>query len=687
MKHSPSLLFLILFGALTGILPAQERDTLVIRELPTITVTATRISSELTKLPQSISTYEAGEVQNLRQQLSLQEYLNNMPGVFTQNANNFAQDLRISVRGFGARSAFGIRGIRLLVDGIPETTPDGQGQLDNLNLGIVSRIEVIRGASSSLYGNSSGGVISIQTLKEVDSTFVEVAGMAGSFNFQQYQVLAGVQLGDKSRFIAQGSRTSTDGYRDQSGVETYNFNGRWVHDFSENTQLNLMVNYMNSPWAEDPGALDSASVAANRQQARDRNVLFDAGEEIAQLRLSGTFSHKWGKGHTVNAYAFHTTRDFLGRLPFEFGGWVELSRQFYGQGASYTWETPLFGAMNKLQVGYDVAHQQDDRTRFLNQEGSKGSLTLNQQESFTNLGAYVVNQLAWENLSVMVGVRYDGNQIGLKDNFLENGDDSDREQLTSFMPSLGIVHDFTPGHQVFANFQTSFETPSLSELSANPEGQDGFNATLEPQLAQSIEMGVRGKLGQKFRYALTFFYIETTNDLVPYELAAFPDRTFFRNAGSTIRQGIEIEAHYLLMPGLQLTGTYSFSGFVYEAFETLGNNWEGNTLPGIPRHMAAVNLQYQSTNGLLTQIQTRYAGEIFTNDANTVTYPGYFLLNAQVGYKWQKKGWTVQPFLGVNNLLDQKYTDNIRINAFGGRYFEPGPGIHFFGGVRVRPGW
>ncbi|MEP0478906.1 MAG: TonB-dependent receptor plug domain-containing protein, partial [Nonlabens sp.] len=394
-------------------------------------------STTAQKLPAAVSVYQATDDDATRQQLSLQEYTQQTPGVFTQNANNFAQDLRVSMRGFGARSAFGIRGIKLIVDGIPETTPDGQGQLDNLNLGIIDRLEVLKGPSSSLYGNASGGVISIQTIDQVEKPFSTLKATAGSYGFQNLQATAGINAGNAT-YIFHGNYVKSDGYRDQSGFEQYNANVKANFKLSEKFTLKALLNYSDSPQADDAGGINLASVEEDRRQARDANVLFQTGETIQQFKAGLSAIWNINTSTTVEGYMFYNNRQFEGRLPFEFGGLIDLGRDYVGQGANITYSK----GKNTLKAGYDFGYQNDDRQRFRNLEGIKGEQTLDQKERFTNLGIYVTDHLELDKWYLTGGIRFDYNKLTAVDEFLDNGDDSGDITLNSLNPSIGASYAF-----------------------------------------------------------------------------------------------------------------------------------------------------------------------------------------------------------------------------------------------------
>ncbi|WP_405222313.1 TonB-dependent receptor family protein [Dokdonia sp. Asnod1-B02] len=660
----------------TGSIPNQTIDTIII--------SSSRIKSYVQQIPAAVSVITTSKEDATRQQLSLQEYVQQVPGVFTQNANNFAQDLRISIRGFGARSSFGIRGIKLIVDGIPETTPDGQGQLDNINLGIIDRIEITKGASASLYGNASGGVIDIAT-KSFDTlagNSTSVKAGIGAFGFQNYQATA--TIGDaNTNYTFHGNYATSDGYRDQSGFEQINTNFKGQFKIGENTSLTAILNYADSPQADDPGGLTLEEVNANRRQARDRNVQFKTGEAIEQFKVGTSLAWNKNENTTVNAYAFYSNRQFNGLLPFEFGGIVDLSRNYLGQGTSITYKKNK----NTIRAGYDFAYQNDRRNRFRNLDGEEGGQTLGQREKFTNLGIYVTDHLSLGKLLITAGARFDYNKLSADDDLLDNGDDSGSLTLNSFNPSVGVSYAFAKALSAYMNVATSFETPSLSELSSNPDGSIGFNENLKAQKAASFEVGLKGTIASKLQYQLAAFLINTKDDLVPFELAQFPDREFFRNAGKTKRHGVEVEASYRALPlgngWLNATGSYTYSDFTYDEFETPNGDFDGNFLPGIAKHMSSVGLQYAGSNGFNASVSTNFIGEQFAQDSNETTIDGYELVNVRASYETLFREVRLKPYIGVNNVLDQKYTDNVRINAFGGKFYEPAPGLTVFGGITL----
>jgi len=658
---------------------AQEIDTTL--ALAPITVKATRFETKDTKSPFALTNVSKNFIQRGQAQLSVNESLNTVPGLFALNPNNFAQDLRISIRGFGARAAFGIRGVKVLVDGIPESTPDGQAQVDNLALGVIENIEVIRGPSSSLYGNASGGVVSFQTETPSEEGFVEGRFLRGSYNLQQYQLKTGKQRG-KFSYLLHGVHVKTDGYRDNSGMKNTILNGKFGFQLQENDKLQLLVNYGNSPQADDPGGINFDQVQENRRSARDRNLLFKGGETVEQVRIGAIYDKQLSDKNSLQFKAYHTYRDFANRLPFEFGGIVELDRQFSGGGITFSRNEKLAEKPYQMKLGVELENQADTRQRFKNLEGVKGDQTLDQKEEFLNANAYLIQEYQlFKKFNILLGYRYDLIRLKATDSFLTNGDQSGSTTLHNFNSTIGAVYELSSNASIYFNFSESFETPTLSELSNNPTGTGGFNEDLKPQKATNYEIGVKGVANSKLRYELALFNIDVTNEILPFELEDFPGRDFFENAGSTNRLGAELSLTYNITNGLTTYFNYTYSDFTFKDF----NDFDDKVLPGIPKHSTFAALNYTHPAGIFFNTQARFISSIFTKNDNSIQDDGYAVINFNMGYKrtWED-GVQIEPFFGVNNLLDKAYNDNIRINAFGGRFYEPAPSLNLYVGVTVR---
>ncbi len=666
------------------IVNAQSNVTITADSLQTIFVKATKIQKPWLKSANSIYNISTENKDQLAQN-SLQEFLVQSPSTFVLNANNRAQDLRISIRGFGSRAAFGIRGVKIIVDGIPETTADGQGQLDNLNLGIIERIEILNNGSSALYGNASGGVINILTTDETafnqTNQFAHLGLAMHSFGGQQYQLTTGKKIKNTS-FIVHANHHRGDGYREQSGFQSTNFNARLIHAFSSKSKLEAIINYMDSPQADDPGGVDLAIFESMPTAARDRNVQFKAGESIDQFKASLRYNTIVGNQFELNTYGFYSNRNFYGHLPFSFGGIIELDRDFWGHGSSLTNSCKKDVFQWKVQAGYELSAQNDDRQRFENLDGEQGNTTLFQDEQFSNVGIYWVNDFTMKNWIINASVRYDFNHIEAKDKFLSNGDDSGTIDLNDFNYSLGLAYLLPGSKTIFATYSTSFETPTLNELSNNPDGS-GFNANLEAQFANHLELGIKGFIQQKSTFQASVFYVESKNELLPYELENIPGRIFYDNVGITERLGLELFIKHPFNEFIATSTNWSFHKYHFSVFFMEGESLEGNTLPGLPSFQGNIQLDFTPVKQLKLNIQNQFIGKIYANNNNSEYQDTKSILNFSIKYSFEKDRFSLHPYVGINNVLGTKYADNIRINAFGGRYYEAAPNQFIFGGIRI----
>lgn len=649
-------------------------------ELDEIVVTATRLETSVRHVARSISVADAGRIQNATQQLALDEVLAGTPGLYMQNRYNFAQDLRISLRGFGARSSFGVRGIRIFVDGIPETMPDGQAQLDSIDIGSAERIEVLRGPASSLYGNASGGVIAVQSELGSTEPYAEAKIAAGDFGFRQYQLKTGGALSNFD-FLLNLSRKEIDGYRDHSQAEGDLLNGKLGFDFTDKDRLIVSLNHVDQPVAMDAGGISAAQANSDPTSARTQNVVFDAGESVSQQRAGLHYRHEGSAGDLI-VRNYYVWRDFSNRLPFVSGGAVDLDRFFYGAGIQYSASALRDDSLNWL-VGIDVDRQDDRRQRFDNNTGSVGNLVFDQDENVDSTGTYLHAQYRWSDpWSLRAGLRYDRVSFDVQDNFLVDGDDSGVIDFDEISLSLALNYEFAAG-VAFAAFSTSFDTPTTTEL-ANPDGSGGFNDSLVAQTAANYEVGFKNSL-DNFYYELVAFHIRLDNELVPFEVAAFPGRTFFANAGESSRNGIEAMARWAWKSGFRAEISYTWSDFTFDEFvDVAGNDFAGKHLPGLPRHFAYAGLSYDSEKNLYGTFEISYSGDLYANNANDVEVSSYLVSNFRFGYRGSVGRWQIEPYLGINNLFDESYNSNIRINAFGGRYYEPAPVRNYYAGIVMR---
>jgi len=647
-----------------------------------IVITPTRVEKSSDEIPAAISVIGQEEIQLGSEQLGLDESLGRVPGLFTLNRYNFAQDLRLSIRGFGARSSFGIRGIKVIVDGIPETLPDGQGSVDGIDIGSTSQITVIRSPSSSLYGNASGGAILIESERGTLTPFAEARATFGDYNFRKQQLKTGGDTG-KLNYLLNLSNTTTDGYRDQSKFENTQLNTRFESRLSASSSLLTTIHHTDQPVADDPGGLTAEEAASDPSQARARNQLFDAGEELEQTRIGLLYKTSLSENHDLEARIYNTDRDFNNKLPFEDGGIVKLDRDFYGTGIKYTAEGDLANKPNRFLVGIDYDRQDDDRRRFDNLQGATGEQTFEQDELVTSLGVFLQNETQFSDIAEFTfGIRYDEVKFDVNDQFLADGDDSGKINFYQVSPMAGISIRYGSNTHLYATISSAFETPTTTEL-ANPDG-GGFNQSLDAQESTNYEVGIKTS-GLGYRFEAALFHIDIDNELTPFELPTQPGRTFYENAGSSSRNGLELSYTLQFAEQFSLSTAYTYSDFTFDRFtDANGNEFDGNQSPGIPQDLLYLDLSWFGDSGFYAKWDVTYTGDIYADNANQTSVESSTVSNLRLGHNAVYDDWEVTSFLGVNNLFDEDYNDNIRINAFGGRYFEPAPERNAYIGITVR---
>ena len=646
-----------------------------------IVVTATRSQRPGSDNPAAVSELGRDAIVDGRATVGLDESLNRVPGVLVQNSGNYAQDFRIQVRGFGTRAAFGVREVKVLVDGIPATLPDGQTQLDAIDPGAVGRIEVLRRSAGALYGNASGGVIQLFTRDGPDTPWAEVRSLAGRFGLQKHQLQQGGRSG-AWKWLAHVSRFTTDGHRDHSAARSTLGRLRLQREIGQRTRVTLHVDAVDAPLAEDPGGLTRSEADADRGAARDRNVLLDAGESVRQVRAAVALSHTDHFGR-LDAYAYALHRDFSSLLPVppEIGaGAVAFDRVSPGAGIQYELAFAAWATRHRLQVGVDVQHQDDDRSRFTNEMGMAAMPVLRQRERVTSVGPYLQHTVQLlDDFEVFAGARYDAIRFDVDVDFDASGaPGGGARTLDAFSPAAGWLWRVRPWASLFASVATAFQTPTTTELGAADRG--GFDPDLEPQESTTVELGTRIDRA-RFGAGLTAFWIRVDDEIIRFEAPG--GRDAFRNAGRSRRLGVEADWRWEIGAGLAWSGAVTWIDATYREYATDAGDFAGNDEPGIASWQVFQELRWDHPAGAFVATDLFALDRVFADDANAATSPGYELLGARAGWEIGRGAWSLRPFVAVTNLLDQRYDGTLRINALGGRYFEPGPGRAFFAGVGV----
>ncbi len=662
--------------------------------LEPIIITSPRVERSLLETPAAVSVVDEQAIQEGQQGLQLDESLSRVPGLYLQNRYNFAQNQRISVRGFGARAPFGIRGIHIRVDGLPLTLPDGQSQVDTIDLDAATRIEVIRGPSSALYGNASGGVIAIETASGRRTLFSPtLRADVGSDGYRKLGVQAGGQDGPWAHHVSL-SALDYDGYRGQSEVKKRLLNAKVSRDLGTDRRLTAILTVLDMPTAQDPGGLTREEADADRDQATPEAKQLDSGQHVEQQRIGLILGDDESLPGELTVRTHFSRRDFEQQLPFFPGqNLIRYERAFYGAGVQYADELDVLGGETRYVIGMDVDRQVDDRLRFRVVPGEATVRTQNEEQVATATALFLqATRPLTEKLEATLGLRYDHIRFAIDDRFTADGsDDSGARTFTEPSVTAGLTYQLRPGHRLYANLGTAFQTPTFTEF-ANPDGSGGFNPEVEPQHALNREIGARGFLGDSLRYDVALFSVRVRDELVTYQCEE-PDpdcdetseRDFYRNASRTRREGLELGLEYFATDRLTLTTAYTWADYRFVDFtDDDGNDFSGNRLPGLPRHLLFAEAAYRIPGGLYVVVDGQYVGSVYADNANDTEVGGYTLFNARIGNTWAVgQGQRLEGYVGINNLFGREYFSNIRVNANRGAFFEPGPERVVYAGVEL----
>jgi iron complex outermembrane receptor protein len=665
---------------------APPADTLRTVE---VTVARAPARSWLT-LPLAVTVIDPDSARPGGRDFALEAMLGHIPGLVIESRTNPTQDPRISIRGFGSRAAFGVRGVRVVRDGIPLTLADGQTPVDYLELETVGTIEVLRGSASALYGNAAGGVVELRTAPPPDDALQPTARVWGGSDDERRWTAAVAGMASTVAYRALVSHATTDGYRDHARRRATQGVGYAAFPLAGGRATVLALGH-DQPEAQNPGSLTAAELAADPRQAEGQMIQRAAGKTVRQGQLGVT--NEWVRGGRRVALTVHGgSRALDNPLPFAV---IDVDRRTAGVGVRAV--LPLAGAM-RLTAGLDAQWMWDDRRNFANCADSiavpespqcptageqRGELTLSQEEDVRSIGPYaMVETDVGPRLTMIAGVRADAVRYAVRDALVtsEDPDDSGNRTLREVSPMAGLLVRLAAAHSAYATVSSAFEAPTTTELANRPDGSAGFNAELEPQRSVTVEAGLKGILG-RVQYDVAAFETRVRDELVPFEAEGAAGRRFFRNAGRTTRRGLEGAARAMAGPvetGLTLT----VFDFRYVDFVLDDVDYAGRRIPGVPRRRAQGYATIRHGGAYLT-VEGTAASPAYADDANTVRAAGYGVLGARIGATALFGRPWIQPVIGVENVTDRTYAPSLVLNSARARYFEPAPGRTVYAAVAV----
>lgn len=703
-----------LAGTVIGVLgliaaaSASEGDAgLVGARLETVTVTATRVGMSSFNIPAAISTVPGAQLHNDALGVSLADDIATVPGLLARNRNNYAQDQQVSIRGFGATSTFGIRGVRVYQDGIPSTGPDGQGQISQFNLDSAERVEILRGPFSALYGNSSGGVIQIFTADGRGASQLRAGVVYGSFG----TLRASADFSGADGPLAYNldfTHFSIDGFRPHSGAKNESFNGKIGYALNDSNKLTLITNVIGRPDALDPLGLTPTAFSAAPYSTDPAATQFNTRKSLQQQQGGLIYDLAIGDAQALRVLGYlghRIVEQYLAippgaqAAPTSSGGVVDLDRDFGGADARWSWQGELAGQPITWVMGASYDRQNELRRGYNNFAGSelgvKGALRRDENDIADDLDEYA--QGTWDfarTWSLMLGARHSDVRFRADDHFVTatNPDDSGSVSYRATSPVAGLMYKAQSWLHLYASYGQGFQTPIGAELAYKPDGGgSGLNFGLLPARNTSTEVGAKAAVNSALNIEAAIFHALTHNEIVVD--TNIGGRSTYQNSGRTRRQGAELSLDYRLAGKwrMQFAHTYMKANYV-DAYLTCAATpcarptalvATGNRLPGVPKNDAYAAVRWGEDLGVRASVNAQYLSDVETNDLNTIAAPAYSIFGADFGYGVELSHYRVNGFLRINNLFNRHYVGSVIVDDGNSRYFEPGSGFYLLGGVSV----
>ncbi|WP_276726427.1 TonB-dependent receptor PqqU [Pantoea septica] len=668
----------------------------------TMVVSAAPAQTGLSELdtPAAVSVVNGEDMRQAAPRVNLSENLGSVPGLQIQNRQNYAQDLQLSVRGFGSRSTYGVRGLRLYVDGIPATMPDGQGQTSNIDISSIDHIEVLRGPFSALYGNASGGVINVDTQTGQQPTTLEAGSWYGSYGSWRNSVKAsgatgdGTQAGDVN-YTVSASRFTTHGYRDHSEAQKNLGNAKLGVRIDDVSTLTLLFNSVHIE-AQDPGGLTPDQWRANPRQVVSNVTLYNTRKTVDQTQGGLHYQRQMGENDDLSVMMYAGIRETtqyqsipkkVQLSPKHPGGVIDLTRHYQGIDTRWTHRDSLFSVPVTLTGGLDYETMTERRKGFENFSGDdlgvKGNIRRNERNLMWNLDPYL--QTAWQltdKWSLDAGLRYSTVNFDSNDNYITavNGDDSGDARYHKWLPAASLKYAIDSSWNAYISAGRGFETPTINELSYRADGETGLNTGLKPATSDTVELGTKKRIGNGLITA-ALFQTDTQNEIVTD--ASLGGRTTYKNAGQTRRRGLELGVDQQFAADWRAKAAWTLLDARYRSNACGDASCDGNRIPGIARNMLYASLAYAPEQGFYAGAEMRYMSDIAADDENDVKAPAYTVAALNSGYKWLVQNWTLDLFGRVDNLFDRNYVGSVIVNEGNGRYFEPAPGRNYSVGLTL----
>lgn len=653
-----------------------------------VVVTATRVEENSFDLPVAIDVVDMEDIQTGQLQMQLSESLIRMPGISAQDRTNQAQDPKISTRGFGARSNFGTRSIRIYVDGIPLTMPDGQGQPGVVDLSSIRSVEVMRGPFSALYGNSSGGVIHLLSENAPASPVINGTVMFGSFDTKR-QILEATGTTENIEYFVSTSNMETDGYRDHDSGQKQAATAKLKFNISDATKLTALVNWFDQE-AEDPLGLTRTEAFSDPEMAAPAAITSNTRVYRRHTQAGFNLSHAFNENNTLNVMTYVGTRyneQYLS-IPstppvFANGRASIIDRDFWGGDIRWDNKGTLFTMPYNISLGLNYGKMNDARTDINADNGVQRPIgatrRLNRDEDniASNFDQYIQGKLSvTDKVDIHAGARHSKVKMKVEDNFLtglgSNGDNGGSTEYQKTTPVIGGVWKVTPSFNLYANYGRGFETPTFFELAFNSTATTATpNLSLKPSESSNYEIGAKAFMGDNTQVNLNIFRINTKDELVVAQNSG--GRSVFANANDSKRTGLELSVDSQFDHNISTYFSYTLLNAKYDSdFNSpfLGLIESGNRIPGTYRSQIYGEIAWKYVPlGFNVAFEGRHNSKVYIDDINTQTAPSYTIFNLRAGFEQNLANWVFKEYLRVENMFDKEYIGSVRIND--ARPYEP----------------
>lgn len=666
-----------------------------------IMVTGTRVETKIIDIPFSVQRVDQSAWIASRKQ-GLNDILTTVPGLFLQSRYG-NHDVRISIRGFGSRSNTGIRGVRILLDGIPESEPDGQTRIEAIDFSSIGKIEIVKGNSSSLYTNAPGGVINFLTDKYFMRSFVQSSNEFGSYDLRKNDLKVGVNYGN-TRFMLIGGYENYQGYRAHSQEYQTRINSIYEVDLNARSKLSIYGYYVNG-LIKLPGSLTKTKYDANDTAANSRDVGRDAKRITQKGRIGISYNASFGKKieNSIEVTAYGTIKNFNRTA----ATYRIFDRSGIGSSFRYINKIKFGKRINEFSVGGDLFFQTGPIAEYKNNGGEKGDFDNLTDETISNVGFYAIEQISIipDKLTFLATARYD--RVFFEAEDLSKRELKDTSRLYSgFAPKFALNFKITPNIALFSSFGLGFDSPAFNEMDNNISTSNPnvtINPDLKPQKSTNIEIGIKGNLpsirNKFFKntfFELTYFNYKIKDAIIPFSVES---AVFYRNAGIVKRNGLEIGFNTNVIKGLNLSAAYTYSDYKYDEYiarsiDEVGNitdiRYDGFLEPSVPKNLFSAELSYRyditKDYAVFVKSNMQSVNEMFVDDANSdsLKTSSYMLINGQIGIDFNlARSIKLFAYGGVNNITNEKYVSFININSDRREFYEAGPRRNFFGGLTL----